>query len=48
MYTGDALGEAIIIGLCNYLNYLYYLRGKSVSLKVLLEVRTPGDLLVPP
>lgn len=48
IYTGDAWGEAIITGLSNRLNYLYYLKAKSVSLKLLLEERTPDDLEVPP
>lgn len=44
---GDAWGEALITGLCNHLNYLYYLKAKSVSLKLLLEEQTPTDLAVP-
>lgn len=41
---GEAWEEAIIIGLCNGLNYLYYLKAISMSLKE----RTPADLAVPP
>lgn len=32
MYIGDAWGEVIIIGFCNSLDYLYYLKAKLVSL----------------
>lgn len=45
---GDTWGEAIIIGLCNRLDYLYYLKAKSVSLKLPLEERTPANLALPP
>lgn len=40
--------EAIIIGLCNSLNYLYYLKARSVLLKPFLYHYTLADLLVPP
>lgn len=48
IYMGDAWGEAIIMGLCNCLNYLYYPKAKLVSLKLLLEERTPVDPAIPP
>lgn len=45
---GDEWGEAIIIGLCNHLNYLYNLKAKLVSLKLLPGKRTQVDLAIAP
>lgn len=39
----DARGVALITGLCNRFNYLYYLKAKLASLELLVEERTPTE-----